>query len=436
MTTLAQERVCTGDGKHGYRDSGRRRGGVGLGSGAGAPRTLTQGLAPPGARHDGAGVTLWPNAGFVLAELGILDEVLELGGTPAAMYRYDAEGVAGRPGYRAAGSSDGYPTCAILRTDLQAVLLRRARGGRAGGVRPRGHGHRQRSGWPGRRALRGRRALEPGPGHRRGRTRPRWRGPCAGGNAPVYQGFVNWIGVAESSRDLVDGASIHDYWGHGERVGIVALGRRKVLGGRAGADAGAGAGSAPPRGRVAQGAPPVRALARSHRRGHRCHAASGPAPDRGARPGAAGPLASRQCAAGGRCRARTLAHVGTGRLPGAEDAWHLARCLEDPAMGSGAELEQALERFGGLRRRKPRPSRGRRGTSRESCSSRTRRLAGSATRACAPAIRCKACMRWGWGGLPLPALAKPGGHRCRQRRGTVAAVTSATRWLGGRGGLD
>ena len=40
----------------------------------------------------GAGVTLWPNAGFVLAELGILDEVLELGGTPAAMYRYDAEG--------------------------------------------------------------------------------------------------------------------------------------------------------------------------------------------------------------------------------------------------------------------------------------------------------------------------------------------------------
>lgn len=37
-------------------------------------------------------MTLWPNAGFVLAELGILDEVLELGGTPAAMYRYDAEG--------------------------------------------------------------------------------------------------------------------------------------------------------------------------------------------------------------------------------------------------------------------------------------------------------------------------------------------------------
>ena len=84
--------------------------------------------APPGAGHDGAGVTLWPNAGFVLADLELLDEVLALGGTPAAMHRYDAQG-------RSLGGLDiepldrlmGYPTCAILRTDLQAVLLRRAR---------------------------------------------------------------------------------------------------------------------------------------------------------------------------------------------------------------------------------------------------------------------------------------------------------------------
>ena len=65
----------------------------------------------------GAGVTLWPNAGFVLADLELLDEVLALGGTPA-MHRYDAQG-------RSLGGLDiepldrlmGYPTCAILRTD-------------------------------------------------------------------------------------------------------------------------------------------------------------------------------------------------------------------------------------------------------------------------------------------------------------------------------
>ena len=39
----------------------------------------------------GAGVTLWPNAGFVLADLELLDEVLALGGTPAAMHRCDAQ---------------------------------------------------------------------------------------------------------------------------------------------------------------------------------------------------------------------------------------------------------------------------------------------------------------------------------------------------------
>ena len=192
----------------------------------------------------GAGVTLWPNAGFVLAELGILDEVLELGGTPAAMYRYDAEGQS--LGGLDIGPLDrlmGYPTCAILRTDLQAVLLRRARGGRAGGVRPRGHGHRQRSGWPGRRALRGRRALEPdlviGAD---GRMSSVARAHVAGGNAPVYQGFVNWIGVAESSRDLVDGASIHDYWGMASASASWRWGGARFMGGRAGADAGAGAG--------------------------------------------------------------------------------------------------------------------------------------------------------------------------------------------------
>ena len=53
------------------------------------------------------------------------------------------------------------------------------------------------------------------------------RAHVAGGNAPVYQGFVNWIGVAESSRDLVT-ALPSTTIGHGERVGIVALGRRKV----------------------------------------------------------------------------------------------------------------------------------------------------------------------------------------------------------------
>ena len=74
-------------------------------------------------------------------------------------------------------------------------------------------------------------------------------------------------------------------------------------------------------------------------------------------------------------------------------------------MGPGAELEQALERFGGLRRRKPRPSRGRRGTSRESCSSPTRRLAASATRVRASdPLQGIQALAQGGRGLPLSTL--------------------------------
>ena len=232
MTALAQERVCMGDGKHGYRDSG---GGVaGL---ATALALARRGHEPwvyerrPAPATMGAGVTLWPNAGFVLADLELLDEVLALGGTPAAMHRYDAQG-------RSLGGLDiepldrlmGYPTCAILRTDLQAVLLRRAR--EAGVPVAFGREATAIANDPDGRAV-----VHFADGGRLspdlvigadGRMSSVARAHVAGGNAPVYQGFVNWIGVAESSRDLVDGAAIHDYWGHGERVGIVALGRRKV----------------------------------------------------------------------------------------------------------------------------------------------------------------------------------------------------------------
>jgi hypothetical protein len=35
----------------------------------------------------------------------------------------------------------------------------------------------------------------------------------AGDNTPVYQGFVNWIGVAQGQHALVDDIAIQDFWG-------------------------------------------------------------------------------------------------------------------------------------------------------------------------------------------------------------------------------
>ncbi|MFG0228306.1 FAD-dependent oxidoreductase [Achromobacter sp. 413638] len=306
----------------------------------------------------GAGVTLWPNAGFVLADLELLDEVLALGGTPAAMHRYDAQGWSlGGLDIEPLDRLMGYPTCAILRTDLQAVLLRRAR--EAGVPVAFGREATAIANDPDGRAV----VHFADGGHARpdliigadGRMSSVARAHVAGGNAPVYQGFVNWIGVAESSRDLVDGAAIHDYWGHGERVGIVALGRRKVY--WAGAQA--------------QTLEQARASAAAAQDGEwrkvRRLFESWPDPI-GAVIDATPPRALRLIAVhdleplarwhrGNVLLVGDAAHAplptsGQGACQALEDAWHLARCLEDPAMGPGAELEQALERFGGLRREK------------------------------------------------------------------------------------
>jgi 2-polyprenyl-6-methoxyphenol hydroxylase-like FAD-dependent oxidoreductase len=46
-----------------------------------------------------------------------------------------------------------------------------------------------------------------------------------GGNAPIYQGFINWIGVCEGEFDV---DTISDYWGTGARFGIVPVARDKA----------------------------------------------------------------------------------------------------------------------------------------------------------------------------------------------------------------
>ncbi len=45
----------------------------------------------------------------------------------------------------------------------------------------------------------------------------------AGYNKPIYQGFVNWIGVARGNGPLVSDIEIQDYWGSGDRFGCVAI---------------------------------------------------------------------------------------------------------------------------------------------------------------------------------------------------------------------
>ncbi|QDL28150.1 FAD-dependent monooxygenase [Stenotrophomonas maltophilia] len=173
----------------------------------------------------GAGVTLWPNAGFVLRELGLLEDVGAVGGRPVSVHRKDA---AGNP----LGGLDitlldqvmGYPTHTILRRDLQAVLLDHvARAGiqvqfahRAVAIELEANGKatvRFDNG----------QCIHPdlllGADGRMDSVARRF---VAGDSTPIYQGFVNWIGVAQG-RELVSEVGIQDYWGAGDRFGCVAI---------------------------------------------------------------------------------------------------------------------------------------------------------------------------------------------------------------------
>lgn len=174
----------------------------------------------------GAGVTLWPNASFVLEELGLLQDIQAVGGRPLTMRRQDAAGNAlGGLDIGLLDRTMGYPTYTVLRRHLQEVLLDHAAragitvefGRRAVAIELDAHGRAVAH-------------FENGASIRPdlligadGRMESVARKFVAGDNTPVYQGFVNWIGVAQGPHALMDDMSIMDFWGAGERFGCVAI---------------------------------------------------------------------------------------------------------------------------------------------------------------------------------------------------------------------
>lgn len=349
----------------------------------------------------GAGVTLWPNASFVLEQLGVLHAIQAVGGRPLAMRRYDAAGNAlGGLDIELLDRTMGYPTVTVLRRDLQDVLLAHAR--RAGiavefgcqavaidldaqgqAVARFGNGTRIRPD-----VLIG----------ADGRMASVTRKFVAGNNTPRYQGFVNWIGVAQGSHALVDDVSIQDYWGTGQRFGAVAVRPDLVYWAAAQAcPSNEGAGQADDRAQVehkfAQWPEPVSRIIRA-------------TPIQAVRRIAVHDLEPLHTWS----RANVLligdaAHAplptsGQGACQALEDAWHLARCLAV----AGNEPTEAFEVFTTIRAPKTaRLSEQGRGFARAlfATDAQTCRLRDERVRACDPA-RDVQVLAAGWAqGLPM-----------------------------------
>jgi len=179
----------------------------------------------------GAGIVVWPNAAFVLQQLGVLEAIEAVSGRPMAMRRQSSGGEdLGAIDIQKISALMGQPSLSILRRDFQNILTSRleslgvsicydhtvariATKRRGQAVVTFKNGSTVTAdvliGADGRMASCARQFVH-------------------GNNAPVYQGFINWIGVYESSDDSFDEIAVADYWGIGERFGIVPVTKRKA----------------------------------------------------------------------------------------------------------------------------------------------------------------------------------------------------------------
>lgn len=174
----------------------------------------------------GAGIVVWPNAAYVLEQLGVLDEIEAVAGHPVKMRRLShANEDLGVLDIELINRYMGYPSLSVLRGEFQNILISRLE---SFGVAIQ-YAHTVT-------AIESRNTSQAEVHFQNGsiisadvivgadgRMASYARRYVHGENAPVYQGFINWIGTFESSEKLTDEIAVMDYWGVGERFGIVPI---------------------------------------------------------------------------------------------------------------------------------------------------------------------------------------------------------------------
>ncbi len=184
-----------------------------------------------GPAHIGAGIVLWPNAVFVLEQLGVLDAIKAVSGQPDKMQRLSKQNEdLGRIDIGLINNHMGYSSLSILRSDFQDILLARLD---LLGIKVQYNHTITKINYHSETitevCFQNGLTIKPdiviGAD---GRMASQAREFVYGDNTANYQGFINWIGVFESEDDTFDEISVSDYWGEGERFGIVPITSRKA----------------------------------------------------------------------------------------------------------------------------------------------------------------------------------------------------------------
>ena len=178
----------------------------------------------------GAGIVIWPNASYVLDQLDILKEIKKVSGYPSAMQRISNVGDnLGSINIEEINNRMGYPSLSILRCDFQAILVSKLN---SLGINIK-YGYeiteiQEEQNTVNIHFKNGENTTTDIILGADGRMSSVARKYVTGHNKPIYQGFINWIGVFESEKKVFEEIVVKDYWGTGKRFGIVPISQNKA----------------------------------------------------------------------------------------------------------------------------------------------------------------------------------------------------------------
>lgn len=179
----------------------------------------------------GAGIVVWPNAAYVLERLGVLSEIKSVSGQLARMQRLSNTGEdLGAIDIHLINRHMGYPSLSILRRDFQDILISQLE---SLGVKIQyGHTITDITSTDAHQAevhfQNGLKIAADVLIGADGRMASCARRYVNSDNTPVYQGFINWVGIYESEEETFEEISVTDYWGVGARFGIVPITKHKA----------------------------------------------------------------------------------------------------------------------------------------------------------------------------------------------------------------
>ena len=173
----------------------------------------------------GAGIVLWSNASNILNELNLLEAVKKVSSKPKNMRRFSNNGeVLGSLNIEIINQEIGFESYAILRRDFQKILMDALAKLDVKinynhkivdivTIDEKAHVVFENS-----KCMRADIIIGAD-----GRMNSQARRYILGENIPKYQSFINWVGICKSQEKLFESMDVLDYWGVGERFGIVPI---------------------------------------------------------------------------------------------------------------------------------------------------------------------------------------------------------------------